>query len=567
MDHSFRHKEHLAAHTPRSGISSLGLASPPRDLYQAVQRGTGGEALGPPPPAASDNNAAAAAAAASASSASWEMVNQLLRQEGYRTASGRDEPGEVLAVLKQVLRDRRELGDLLKNYQTERQRWDSDQRLVEGRLQGVERARGSLNETLHAAENRAKDLEAELERTRRECQEQVREAKVKATQLAGCLRQSEHRVKMRDVHIDKLNAKMEALVAREGKEKERQKAVFRKLQGRDPRASDAKLLEAVGALESARARAVESAKALKDEVRALNETVKEKDNYILEKERSGAWQVGGGGGAHAATTTRKDASGPLTRSNSSNRGSNAAVGSGHGVQQLLEKIRELEKASRLGSRREQGLAQKVEALEEAKKALQAQAERLEEEKQKLKEDLKSCPTAKAWKASQKQVEGLQKAVREDAVAAAAAAASMGSSTARRNSTGRSSSSSTKEMVGELCRLLELSDPAQIGPAVARLTEAMAAIPSLEAFVKDVCGFLARATLPHGQHLSPKEALRRMPMDEARRVLREWAKEVQGNREVRRLRSRLRTILSNRDAQALQREHEEEEEEEEEAGEA
>lgn len=130
--------------------------------------------------------------------------------------SGSEEPREILGVVRQVLRDRRELTELLKSYQMERQRRDSEQRVVEGRLEGVERARGSLNETLQAAEDRVKELLGEVERAKREGMEGVREQKGKNAQLATKLRQSEHRVKQREVHIDKMNSKLEAMVRKMG---------------------------------------------------------------------------------------------------------------------------------------------------------------------------------------------------------------------------------------------------------------------------------------------------------------------------------------------------------------
>lgn len=290
-------REDLMAQTPRSGISSLGLASPAHQHpLPPLNLGTGGglPPQPPPPPPPPPHTQQQGAAPPTSSYASWEAVNRLLRQEGYRTVEGegvQDQPGQMLTVLKQVLRDRRELGDLLKSYQMERQRRDSDQRLAEGRLEGMERARGNLHETLQATQSRADALEEELERTRRECQEQVREAKVKATNLVGRLRQSEHRVKMRDVHIDKMKAKIEMFVARDAKQKEREKNAFRRLQQREPRPADGKLLEVVGAVETARVRGLEEIKALKEEVQSLNEMIKEKDNYIASQQKIGVWQV------------------------------------------------------------------------------------------------------------------------------------------------------------------------------------------------------------------------------------------------------------------------------------
>ena len=130
--------------------------------------------------------------------------------------SGGEEPREVLGVLRQVLRDRRELGDLLKTYQMERQRRESEVRMVEGRLEGVERAKGHIYETLHAAEDRVKFLEGEVERARREGGEGVREQKGKNAQLLAKLKQSEHRVRQREAHIDNMNSKLEAMVRGRG---------------------------------------------------------------------------------------------------------------------------------------------------------------------------------------------------------------------------------------------------------------------------------------------------------------------------------------------------------------
>lgn len=103
----------------------------------------------------------------------------------------------------------------------------------------------------------------------------------------------------------------------------------------------------------------------------------------------------------------------------------------------------------------------------------------------------------------------------------------------------------RALVGAVCRVLELAGPAQVLPAVEAMRAAMEAIPPLEAFVKDVCAFLARETLPGGAHLSPEEALGRMDLPGAQRALRAWAKEVKAAARLRRFQSRLRTVVSTR----------------------
>ncbi len=84
--------EEPPTHSPRSGISSLGLASPPnRPAPGAIPWNTGGEPLRQPQQAEE-----------APTGAGWAAVSQLLRSEGYRTGSGGEEPEEILGALKQV---------------------------------------------------------------------------------------------------------------------------------------------------------------------------------------------------------------------------------------------------------------------------------------------------------------------------------------------------------------------------------------------------------------------------------------------------------------------------------
>jgi len=409
--------------------------------------------------------------------------------------SGSEEPREVLGVVRQVLRDRRELSELLKSYQMERQRRDSEQRVVEGRLEGVERERGSLNETLQAAEDTVKELLGEVERAKREGVEGVREQKGKNAQLVAKLRQSEHRVKQREAHIDKMNSKLEAMVremkgrkggmdgwrgdkltcgrigekmttkrdlsvgfpfpphfshvfpilllfysskfkelvrgvkclktdpsftgggaywrcsfaqfslflpllpplfsfqvAREAKEKESQKAVIRCLQLREPRPSGGgkQLMEVVGALESARQRALEEVKGLREEVGMLNSLVMEKENYIQRMEGTGGtWLASPEGKKQKTTATRTRAAAAAAAAATPAAAAAAVTGGlgGAGMQQLLEQVYKLERALRHGTKKEKTLKKRLEEVEEERKGLKEAGEILEKENGKLKMEL------------------------------------------------------------------------------------------------------------------------------------------------------------------------------------
>ena len=176
-------------------------------------------------------------------------------------------------------------------------------------------------------------------------------------------------------------------MAREAKEKENQKAVLRRLQQREPRSSDGKLMEVVGALESARQRGIEEIKGLKEEVGMLNELVKEKENHIQRKEGSGAWLASPPPeGRKKKNTTTFAASVPAPAADAG--GGGGGGGGGPGMQQLLVQVQKLERALRHATKRDQTLKEKLGGVEVERKELREEGERLQEEREKLKADLK-----------------------------------------------------------------------------------------------------------------------------------------------------------------------------------
>lgn len=113
----------------------------------------------------------------------------------------------------QVMADLRDGREVLRAQLLERQRGDSDRRVYESQLEGVERAGRSLHGSLAVAEAKARGLEAELDRAKRAAAEQVRKAKVKAAQSAAKLKQSEQRARAQEAEMDKVLARLEAMVS------------------------------------------------------------------------------------------------------------------------------------------------------------------------------------------------------------------------------------------------------------------------------------------------------------------------------------------------------------------
>lgn len=100
---------------------------------------------------------------------------------------------------------------------------------------------------------------------------------------------------------------------------------------------------------------------MKEEIRALSEVVKEKENYIMCKESSGAWQASNG------TDAGRRGKGSFS---GTSKGTAARLGGGHGVQQLLEQIRTLERSLQLAKKQQQEKDNKLDVAEANKNALQ-----------------------------------------------------------------------------------------------------------------------------------------------------------------------------------------------------
>lgn len=164
---------------------------------------------------------------------------------------------------------------------------------------------------------------------------------------------------------------------KETRDKEREKAVFRRLAQREPRPNEGKWVDMLGALDSARQRSAEEAEALRAEVRALNAAVKEKENYIARHETvgKGQWARSRSGGSSSPAAAAPNAA--------------AGVMGGPGMQQLLEQVHGLEKALRAAEGKAQAATRRADALETGRQQLAAQVEAGEDERAKLKRELQS----------------------------------------------------------------------------------------------------------------------------------------------------------------------------------
>lgn len=163
---------------------------------------------------------------------------------------------------------------------------------------------------------------------------------------------------------------------KEARDKEREKAAFRRLAQREPRANEVKWVEMLGVLDAARQRSAEEAAALREEVRALNALVKEKENYIARHEMAAT--------AHSRSAGAAPAAGPVPAAAAEAPGAGAG---GPGMQHLLAQVHGLEKALRAAEKKAETATRRADALETGRQQLAAQVEAAGEEMAKLKREL------------------------------------------------------------------------------------------------------------------------------------------------------------------------------------
>lgn len=158
----------------------------------------------------------------------------------------------------------------------------------------------------------------------------------------------------------------------EAKEKERERAAFRRLAQRDPRPNETKWVEMLGALDGARQRSAEEAEVLREEVRELRASLTQKEAYIAQRHEAMAGSKGRSGA---------DGGGPAVA---------PAAAGGAGMQQLLGQLHASERALAQAERQAQAAMRRADALETGRREAAARLAGLEEEGGRLRRELQSA---------------------------------------------------------------------------------------------------------------------------------------------------------------------------------
>ncbi|KAG2525075.1 hypothetical protein BBO99_00004888 [Phytophthora kernoviae] len=445
----------------------------------------------------------------------WIGLNDLLRKNGLPAVRFRR------IGTSEALPDRDSLFNVIHDFvvQLERKNEAIQELVLASNHSSRVRSRreGELQTSEKKIEGTQRALEktkAEIERLKALQKKESEDAELVAKKLkSSCLRLqhqlkvSEHRVKAKEVLVEKMQTRLQQQVDKENMNKTRDRRAFRNLQDRDPRRAnprDIQALETIGVYETQREQMQEELEHLKAQVAALNSELRDKDNFITRQGNAATnaeppvWDVYSDDGDTARASGMH--SRPRRRYGSSSIASDEVM-----LEQLEAARREQEVAAAKLRHREAVMVKKVAMIEQELLVARETIGELKEENANLTLETESRPSIRDYRLSQRRIHQLERQVAENKLALEEASdlnelrKYMGTKELverdrlnhrlhlnRLNTLPRET---TLEVVKHVCRVLHLTDITLIAPSLDKLCSVVAAVPRMEKFIRDVCGFV------------------------------------------------------------------------------
>ncbi|RLN61398.1 hypothetical protein BBP00_00005425 [Phytophthora kernoviae] len=383
----------------------------------------------------------------------------------------------------------------------------------EGELQTSEKKIEGTQRALEKTKAEIECLKALQKKESEDAELVAKKLKNSCLRLQHQLKVSEHRVKAKEVLVEKIQTKLQQQVDKENMNKTRDRRAFRNLQDRDPRRAnprDIQALETIGVYEAQREQMQEELEHLKSQVAALNSELRDKDNFIARQGNAATnaeppvWDVYSDDGDTARASGMH--SRPRRRYGSSSVASDEVM-----LEQLEAARREQEVAAAKLRHRGAVMVKKVAMIEQELLVARETIGELKEENANLTLEAESRPSIRDYRLSQRRIHQLERQVAENKLALEEASdlnelrKYMGTKELverdrlnhrlhlnRLNTLPRET---TLEVVKHVCRVLHLTDITLIAPSLDKLCSVVAAVPRMEKFIRDVYQLQGDATDP------------------------------------------------------------------------
>ncbi|DAZ94691.1 TPA: hypothetical protein N0F65_000006 [Lagenidium giganteum] len=375
---------------------------------------------------------------------------------------------------------------------------------LQGSLQSSEKKVEESVKAFDESQRELKRLKEKMKRERDQHETQVKQLKSSCVKLQQQLKVSEHRVKAKEVLVDRMQQKLQQHVDKENMTRERDRQVLKQWQ--QPKTRRRGATEHVAAFEARHEQMQSEIQHLKEQVQALNAEVRDKDNCIARYAR-----------AVANSDSPVDLDAP--EGSIGSRSSRAdAYSNTFASDEMLDRLeaarRDQERAAAKLRQREAHMLKKVAEIEEELNGARETIAELKEENANLALEVESRPSIRDYRLSQRRIHLLERQLSEHKLALEEAKdinelrRYMGTKelidrdrTNHRLQLNRLNSlprETTLEVVKDVCRLLNLTDITMITPSIEKLCNVVKAVPRMEKFIRDVCGFVFFHQDPDGR---------------------------------------------------------------------
>ncbi|KAI9923283.1 hypothetical protein PsorP6_001076 [Peronosclerospora sorghi] len=447
----------------------------------------------------------------------WNGLNDLLRRNGLPRVRFRHFQSEILpdrdslfAVIHDFAVELERKNETIQDLVLASQRNSRVQNRQEEEIKTLEKQKEEERKKLEKAKAEIQRLKTLQEKQRKSAELLTKNLKISCLRLRQQLKVSEHRVKAKEILVERLQTKLKQQVDKETFNKTRIRQAFRDLQGRDPQRAnprDIKALEAISVYEAQREQMQEEIDCLKSDVAALNSELRDKDNFIARQTRESLktepplWEQ----------CSDESSVGRLSETEHRNNGhgSSSFVSDKVLVEQLEAARREQENAATNLRHHEATMIKKVARLEQELLAARETIRELKEENANLALEAESRPSIREYRLNQRRIQQLERQVAENHLALEEAKdlnelrKYMGTKELverdrlnhrlhlnRLNTLPRET---TLEVVKQVCRILHLTDISLIAPSLIKLCSVVSAVPRMEKFIRDVCGLVFLAS--------------------------------------------------------------------------
>ncbi|TMW66086.1 hypothetical protein Poli38472_003851 [Pythium oligandrum] len=446
----------------------------------------------------------------------WGDVNILLRKNGLPTiqlngvvvvdtATGRTvtkvvpEHASLITIVQDFVLQLDRKNQIIQDLVIDSNRSSKAQTRTEDDLASNEKKQEDLRNALQSAQSEISRLQEQARREKEATDRQVKTLKSANLKLQQQLKVSEHRVKAKEVLVERMQKKLQQQVDKESLTKARDRKVFRNLQQRDPRKTNVKdnqSLECISIYETQKEQMEEEIEHLRNQVAALNSEVRDKENALARRASVSSSSV------HWATKSDHES---IHSGNHKPSGFSASAIGDEMLERLEAARREQEQAAAKLRQREKIMLKKISAIEEELLTARDTIAELKDENANLTMEAESRPSIRDYRLCQRRIHLLERQLSENRLALEEAndinelRRFMGTTDLierdrlnhrlhlnRLNTLPRET---LLDVVKEVCRVLNLADITLITPSLHKLCNVVTAVPRMEKFIRDVCGFV------------------------------------------------------------------------------